>query len=167
MNCEWIQERLSAYLDDELSMSERDLVKRHLDTCSDCQAELAQLADVISSVQFTYGTATVPRGLDERIALAIEAVHGRSQVLRLTLVYLVCALLSAVTVLALVLSPVGLFVLAMIRLVAAMVRSVAYLSTVIGHPWFVILVACCILLAVLSVMGVMRTLKTTQREVVL
>lgn len=45
MRCEW-NDRLSAYLDDELSASQCDAVDGHLATCEECRAVLAQLGRV-------------------------------------------------------------------------------------------------------------------------
>ena len=46
MNCQEIAQRLSAFLDGELSDSERLLVRQHLDTCGPCAAEYRNLAFV-------------------------------------------------------------------------------------------------------------------------
>lgn len=45
MQCENIHDLLSPYLDDELSIEERDLVDRHLLQCTDCAALFAFLKD--------------------------------------------------------------------------------------------------------------------------
>lgn len=56
----YFEERLSAYLDGELTSREREAVKHHLETCSDCQWDLETLGQ---TVQWTreLPTLTVPR----------------------------------------------------------------------------------------------------------
>jgi predicted anti-sigma-YlaC factor YlaD len=46
MNCKYIQTRLSVYLDGELSGSDSLLIRDHLSTCIECQAELKQIKTV-------------------------------------------------------------------------------------------------------------------------
>jgi hypothetical protein len=44
-------ELLSAYLDDEVTLAERQLIEAHLPTCADCQKELASLRFTVALVQ--------------------------------------------------------------------------------------------------------------------
>ena len=41
MNCEQVKELLSAYLDDALAPEEKRTIATHLETCSECNAMLA------------------------------------------------------------------------------------------------------------------------------
>jgi anti-sigma factor RsiW len=41
MNCEQVKESLSAYLDDALAPEEKRTIATHLETCSECNAMLA------------------------------------------------------------------------------------------------------------------------------
>ena len=50
VNCEQVQNRLSAFLDDELSASERSVVEDHLEHCTTCAGELKSLAAVLAFV---------------------------------------------------------------------------------------------------------------------
>jgi len=43
MKCEQVEERLSAYLDDMLAPGEHQSVTHHLQTCTHCSMELAEL----------------------------------------------------------------------------------------------------------------------------
>lgn len=43
MNCEQVEERLSAYLDDMLTLEERREIAVHLQACSHCTVSLAEL----------------------------------------------------------------------------------------------------------------------------
>lgn len=47
MNCKEVQENLSFYLDQELSVDEMSAIKTHLDTCSVCREELALLQETV------------------------------------------------------------------------------------------------------------------------
>ena len=50
MNCEQVQSRLSTFLDDELSPSERSVIEDHLEHCTTCAGELKSLAAVLAFV---------------------------------------------------------------------------------------------------------------------
>lgn len=69
MNCRYVSQRLSAYLDRELSGQEMMEVRDHLRTCSACDRELRQLSEVrrlLRSQASTTG-ATPPPGLESKI----------------------------------------------------------------------------------------------------
>lgn len=51
MRCEHIQDRLSAFLEDELDSGERGLVEAHLAQCLRCRQELALLRRTVSTLQ--------------------------------------------------------------------------------------------------------------------
>jgi len=46
MNCEWIKENLSAYIDGEINFLTRWRIKRHLKKCLKCSKELRQLEKI-------------------------------------------------------------------------------------------------------------------------
>lgn len=56
----WVEERLSAYLDDELSAKERTAVEHHLARCQDCQWNLRTLRQTVRLTQ-ELPTVPVPR----------------------------------------------------------------------------------------------------------
>ncbi len=43
MNCQWVQQNLSAYIDNELSVDQKELVDSHLSLCNQCKAEFDRL----------------------------------------------------------------------------------------------------------------------------
>jgi hypothetical protein len=43
MNCQWVQQNLSAYIDNELPLEQKELVDSHLSQCSLCKAEFDSL----------------------------------------------------------------------------------------------------------------------------
>lgn len=52
MNCQWVQENLSAFLDRELPDNQKELVESHLSSCFQCKAECDSLSrawDTLSS----------------------------------------------------------------------------------------------------------------------
>ena len=52
MNCQWVQQNLSAYIDNELQKYHKELVESHLSICSQCRAEFESIAhawDALSS----------------------------------------------------------------------------------------------------------------------
>jgi len=44
MNCEWVRNNLSAYMDGELNDDSKEMVESHLSVCSECRAELSLLS---------------------------------------------------------------------------------------------------------------------------
>jgi len=50
MCCEEIERQLGRYIDRELSAAERDEVEAHLEHCSGCQRELAELRELVSGI---------------------------------------------------------------------------------------------------------------------
>jgi anti-sigma factor RsiW len=70
MSDQWTS-RLSAYLDDELTQSERAELERHLETCQECQAAVAQLRRVVSWAQ-DYPGSSPDRDVWLRIAANIR-----------------------------------------------------------------------------------------------
>lgn len=43
MNCQWVKQNLSAYIDNELSSEHREIVDAHLSLCTRCKAEFDNL----------------------------------------------------------------------------------------------------------------------------
>ncbi len=72
MNCRDAEEILSAYLDGQLSDSERDSLEDHLKQCENCRESLREISlikDALSSLQ----EVPVPEGLHDRIMAAARA----------------------------------------------------------------------------------------------
>lgn len=106
MSDQWTS-RLSAYLDDGLTQIERAELERHVETCDECQAAVAQLRCVVSWAQDYPGRST-DRDVWHRIVANIREtppgvvdLPSRSRRLRATR-YRVPQALAAGTVLALV-----------------------------------------------------------------
>ena len=51
MECDRIQEQLSAYLDDTLSSAEKGIVDKHLNSCPECRKSLADLETTVRSIR--------------------------------------------------------------------------------------------------------------------
>jgi len=66
MNCEQIERQLGRYVDKELSTAERDEVEAHLESCSSCQTELAELRELVAGIA-NAKAAPVPDSLWPRI----------------------------------------------------------------------------------------------------
>ena|SRR5579875_2227054 len=165
MNCESIQELLSAYADDELSANERDLIECHVDTCTDCRDTLSELQKMSSLFRTSFESIFAPIGLEDRIIQTIEASHQGIQARRLSVLYLVFALLGGGVIASLVLSPFGMFITAIIRLMVAVLRGIIHLSIFMGHLWIAALAIFCILLAGSSLMGLFRLLHSTNEAI--
>lgn len=44
MNCEWVRDNISAYIDGELTRSQKEMVESHLAGCPECKAEFNRLS---------------------------------------------------------------------------------------------------------------------------
>ena len=69
MDCEKVQENLSAYLDGELSPQEADAVRAHLESCEDCAAEAESLRSTVRLVR-SLERAQAPAVLKRRVMAA-------------------------------------------------------------------------------------------------
>ncbi|MGA9175378.1 MAG: anti-sigma factor [Thermoactinomyces sp.] len=67
-----VNEMLSAYLDDELSRSEKEVVEQHLQTCSNCQDLLDQLIEMKRQLVFSFEEIDVPAALTNKVMFAID-----------------------------------------------------------------------------------------------
>ena len=64
----WVQDRLSAYIDDELSVSEKGLVEGHLSECAQCADDLRMLRQTVGWVR-----ALPVRPVPRPFTIAVEA----------------------------------------------------------------------------------------------
>lgn len=44
MNCQWVQQNFSAYIDNELPQNQKEMVESHLSRCSRCKTELDSIS---------------------------------------------------------------------------------------------------------------------------
>lgn len=76
LTCAEAAELASAYLDDELTDQQRDLLEAHLFTCPECYARHRRTLSVVESLRML-PRAAAPAELQERILAAVErAAHG-------------------------------------------------------------------------------------------
>lgn len=69
--CEEVRERLSAWLDGELSEEGRAQVAAHLESCAACRRELAQLT-ALNAALAELAAPPVPLGLAERVLARVQ-----------------------------------------------------------------------------------------------
>lgn len=75
MNCDSVQNRLSAYVDGELGRQEAELVRSHLAACSSCHDEMVALAELKAALSSSF----IPEpsfGFEDRL---VANVMGRAQ----------------------------------------------------------------------------------------
>jgi len=70
ITCLEVQDRLSAWLDDELAPEERTRLARHLESCAGCRRELARL-EALDQVLGSW-SAPVPPGLPEKVRARLK-----------------------------------------------------------------------------------------------
>lgn len=72
MDCRAVRERLSLYLDGELSGSELKLIAEHIETCTACRAELSSLEQTVDWLRRLEPVA-IPSGLKDKILARVWA----------------------------------------------------------------------------------------------
>jgi hypothetical protein len=75
MRCEGIQDRFSAYLEDELEAAERRSIESHVEACVGCRQELALLRRTVSTLQ-SLEEIEVPPRLTAAIQAGVSAEGG-------------------------------------------------------------------------------------------
>jgi anti-sigma factor RsiW len=70
MNCQKVETYLSAYLDGEVTLSERRAVEAHVCECTDCQASLESLSILKSHLGY-FPEVEIPEGLEDRLCRAV------------------------------------------------------------------------------------------------
>lgn len=81
MNCDYCKEKLSAYIDNELSSEERFLIEEHLKTCPSCAREaetLAQLGLLMGTIpEETPSLAFVQRTVDKAAVIRRRSLWNK------------------------------------------------------------------------------------------
>lgn len=72
MECRQCMERLSEYLDKELSLIEQQNVEAHLVGCSDCQNLMNELNALSEATKFSIESIPIPINLTDKILLSIQ-----------------------------------------------------------------------------------------------
>jgi len=60
MNCKKIKKLLQLYIDNTLTFGEKQIIEKHLEKCSECQAELKSLSVAIRLIKSLPGVSTSP-----------------------------------------------------------------------------------------------------------
>jgi hypothetical protein len=71
MNCEWVKDNLSAYIDGELSTYQKELIDVHLPECINCKAEFDRLSAAWDSLTL-WEDEQPPLSLKETIMNAVK-----------------------------------------------------------------------------------------------
>lgn len=77
MECLQCRNRISAYLDNELSTLEYQDIKIHLEECSDCRDLMNELNNLSAATRLSIESIPVPPGLTNSIILSIQAERQR------------------------------------------------------------------------------------------
>lgn len=81
MKCSRIKQRLSAYLDKEMSEQERLTISEHLKECEECRAEFAVLSSISDALKAIEGFE-VPPYFTTRLRQAVREMEWRSPLLQ-------------------------------------------------------------------------------------
>ncbi len=66
MKCDDIQAHLFAYITHDVGQSRAELIKKHLENCSNCRAEATQIKEALSFLNSTHKTENIPTQLSEK-----------------------------------------------------------------------------------------------------
>lgn len=66
MKCTDIQTHLFAYITHDTGQSRSELIRKHLENCSNCQAEAKQIKEALSFLHSTYELENIPTQLSEK-----------------------------------------------------------------------------------------------------
>jgi len=67
--------RLHAFIDNEMEQQQRDAMQRHIDSCSECRAELDELLRMRTVLRQSFAAVTAPQPLRDRIQRALHAAE--------------------------------------------------------------------------------------------
>ncbi len=76
MHCNEVEQQLGPYVDGELSPVDREALQCHLESCASCQAELAELNELVSRIA-NPGSVAVPEQLWESIEQELHHADAR------------------------------------------------------------------------------------------
>ncbi|SDO32441.1 Putative zinc-finger [Paenibacillus sp. yr247] len=62
-----IEDQLSAYMDNELSETERQQVEEHLNTCTECSELLKDLSEIRNQVFNVFHSVEAPEGFEDKV----------------------------------------------------------------------------------------------------
>ncbi|EPZ45095.1 anti-sigma factor family protein [Alicyclobacillus acidoterrestris] len=167
MSCHEIQMYLTAYVDDELEIDERNMVEQHLQACHECQELVKELQQTTALVFEQLNTTFAPINFEDSVIQQIAAVHQERQVRHFSVFYLACALIGIGGLAAVLLSPVGMFIRVLFHLFLAVLNGLSFVPASLGHWWMVCILLSTIGLVGISIFGVSRVLRSLQSEVIL
>lgn len=155
-------ERLSAFLDGELTPSDMDQLSSHIAECPDCQNAVAEARRVRELIQLSLAASTPSSTLQERILASVTRLHQEAQARRLVVMYTFCLALVIAGVTWMVFSPIGRFLRLVFRLLFTAVDSVFRVVASTGLVWPSVIVASSFILGGLAVAAVVRMLKSSE-----
>lgn len=135
MECQQCMERISEYLDHELSTTECQDIEAHFEECSDCLNLKNELNALCEATRLSIESIPVPPGLTDKIILSIQAEKQRTSKNQwLTAIFLL--LISSPLLLLLTRAFTRVFYLLYV-IGAAIWRSLITLLSVVS-PWFIL-----------------------------
>ncbi|MFV9510227.1 anti-sigma factor family protein [Tepidibacillus sp. LV47] len=66
------EERISAYVDGELTESEKSIMEEHLQVCDRCQNLFQELTEIKNLVFYAYQNIEVPQAIEQQVMTKIE-----------------------------------------------------------------------------------------------
>ena len=75
LDCAQVLERLSDYLDGELSSSERESMETHLRTCPSCERFGGELISALKSLRTQVGSERAPHSVIARVHRALDGTQ--------------------------------------------------------------------------------------------
>lgn len=167
MECKDIQELLSEYGDGEIAETELQQVKAHISVCGDCRQMVADQQTLKGMFREYFQRVNTPLQMEQIVLQQIRRSRQDAQVLRLTMAFLALIVLISVGIVGIMVSPIGALVRGLLRVFFTVVQGGLYTTSTMGHLWYSVVVAFCIILAGVSLFGVMRLMRAVNDEVYL
>lgn len=123
MDCEHMEERISAYLDGELTPEEQLVLEEHVANCSACASLLEEYKELSSLVQSEFRVYTAPFDLEANVYQQIDVYEKKRQSRRMRATGLIGIALLLGCLAAILLSPVGIAVLSVVRLIVRVIGN--------------------------------------------
>lgn len=136
----------------------------HVASCPDCQAALAGMRLAAERLQQAFATVQAADDLPARVLAEVGDWHEAAQARRATAVYALCTMLGFAGLALLALSPFGLVLRALLRLVLATLSGSMNALFQYSSNWWIWICGVSLIIFAVSIAGAVRLLRGMRNE---
>lgn len=156
---------LSVYYDGELSKAEMSRIEAHVAGCADCQAALASMHSVSAWTKTGFASVFAPADTVDRVLQQAAAEwHELGQARRVSELYAATLLIGLAGLVSFALSPFGMALRALGRLLLAVLRGSFHVLSTFGSGSAVWVAGVGLFICAISIVGAWRVLRSTLGE---